>query len=59
MFTANSAGLKYAAESLKCEVNATNSYIFTIQETHYQRKGCFEMKDYTIFETIRTPARKK
>ena len=39
--------------SLKVELKRTQSKIFNLQETHFSRKGKFQMLDWHIFETIR------
>ena len=39
-------------ESLKCEVRRTNSVIFTLQETHFYRKGRVKIDGFKIFEAI-------
>ena len=54
MYSNNVAGLKSKAESLKNVVRSLNVAIFTIQETHFVRKGKFSMIDFEIFEAIRS-----
>ena len=54
IFSTNSAGLKNKIQSFKSELKYFNGSIFTIQETHFKRKGTFKMKDYEIFESIRS-----
>jgi hypothetical protein len=54
IFSTNSAGLKSKADSLKNEVNTLKAAIFTIQETHFKKKGKFKMPNYEIFEAIRS-----
>ena len=53
ILTTNAAGLRYKDSDLKNKVKCVNSSIFTVQETHYTKKGKFEMENYNIFETIR------
>ena len=51
--TANSAGLKHRVESLKSELEFTEAAIFTLQETHFVKKGKLKIDDWEIFESIR------
>ena len=53
MISTNSAGLKSKMESLKNEVKSLNAAVFTVQETHFNKKGKFKMDNYEIFEAIR------
>ena len=53
VFSTNAAGLKNKIQSLKCEINHTNSGIFTIQETHFKKKGTLKIQGFEIFEAIR------
>ena len=52
MFSNNCNGANMKVESLKCEVRRTNSVIFTLQETHFYRKGRVKIDDFKIFEAI-------
>ena len=54
IFSANAAGLKYKCDSLKSVVKSVNAAVFTVQETHFVKKGKFQMENYEIFEAIRT-----
>ena len=53
VFTANAAGAKNKALSLKNELKSLGAGIFTLQETHYKKKGYFGLQDWEIFESIR------
>ena len=53
IFSTNAAGLKNKSPSLRNEINSLNAAVFTIQETHFNKKGKFVMKNYEIFEAIR------
>ena len=53
MFSANAAGLAKKGHSLRHEIKECNAAIFSIQETHYKKKGRFQLNDYEIFESIR------
>ena len=53
LFTTNAAGLRYKDSDLKNKLQYFNSSIFTIQETHFVKKGKFKMGKFVIFESIR------
>ena len=53
IFSTNAAGLKNKANSLKNEIKNLNAGIFTVQETHYNKKGKFKLENFEIFEAIR------
>ena len=53
VFSTNSAGLKSKIMNCKNEIKHFDAAIFTIQETHFQKKGKFNMEGYEIFEAIR------
>ena len=38
IFSTNAAGLKFKIQSLKNEINACNAAVFTIQESHFNKK---------------------
>ena len=40
-------------ESLKYELKRTSSSIFTLQETHFSKKGRVNIDDFVVFEAIR------
>ena len=52
LLTTNAAGLRYKDSDLKNKVKYFDSAIFTVQETHYAKKGKFVMENYIIFESI-------
>ena len=54
IFSTNAAGLKFKENSLKNVLKELNAGIFTIQETHFAKKGQFKLQDFEIFEAIRT-----
>ena len=53
LLSTNSADLKHKAEDLKSKLKYFNSSIFSVQETHFRKKGLFKMQDFQIFESIR------
>ena len=53
MFSNNAAGLKSKVDSLKNELKELNVSVFTIQETHFSKKGKIKLENYEIFEAIR------
>ena len=53
ILSTNSAGLKNKLLSFKSELKEVDASIFTIQETHFKKKGLVKMKDFEIFEAIR------
>ena len=40
-------------QSFKNELKSNDISIFTVQETHFRKKGTFKSKDFEIFESIR------
>ena len=50
MLSTNSAGLKSQMESLKNEVKSLNAAVFTVQETHFNKKGKFKLDNYEILQ---------
>ena len=54
MLSTNAAGLRNGkVKSLKQEILHANANIVTIQETHYPKKGRFQMNNMVVFEAIR------
>ena len=53
MLTANAAGLKLKVNSLKDVIKSQESGIFTLQETHFTKKGKISMQGRRFFESIR------
>ena len=55
IFSANCAGCANKVQSLINNVNHIGAAIFTLQETHFKRKGRLNSKfdDFQIFESIR------
>ena len=51
--SANAQGLKLKIPSLKSAISNVNAAIFTIQETHFRKKGLLKIENYEIFEAIR------
>ena len=45
--------MKYKDEDLKNKIKFFESAIFSVQETHYQKKGKFKIQNFVIFESIR------
>ena len=46
--------MKGKLNSFKYELKQSNVGLFTLQETHYETKGKVQVKDFEIFEAIRT-----
>ena len=40
-------------QSFKSEIKKTNAAIFTLQETHFAKKGKLQIEGFEIFEAIR------
>ena len=53
LLTTNAAGLRYKESDLRNKIKYSNSSIFTVQETHFAKKGKFTMDNFVLFETIR------
>ena len=49
----NVAGLKNKTESLKFEIQNSNVALFTLQESHFTKKGRLKIDGFEIFEAIR------
>ena len=45
--------MKPKLESLKNEIKSLNAAVFTLQETHFSKKGKFRLDNYEMFEAIR------
>ena len=54
VFSCNSGGLKSKINSFKHEITKSGAAIFTIQETHFTKKGKLKLLEYEIFEAIRS-----
>ena len=46
--------MKNKLQSFKSELTHFDASIFTIQETHFKKKGTFKLKNFEIFEAIRS-----
>ena len=53
MFTANAAGLKLKVHSLRQELKHVEAGMFTIQESHFKKKGTISIEEWELFEAIR------
>ena len=53
IFSTNAAGLKNKVLSFKNQIKSTDAAIFTVQETHFARKGMLQLENFEIFEAIR------
>ena len=53
MLTTNAADLRLKSKSLKNIITHFKSAIFSVQETHFKRKGRFLVDNFAIFEAIR------
>ena len=52
IFSSNAAGLKSKIQSLKNELKNANAALFTIQESHFRKKGKLKVENYEIFEAM-------
>ena len=52
ILSSNAAGLRHKCSDLKNKIKYFKSTIFSLQETHYRKKGQFQMDNYHIFEAI-------
>ena len=53
ILTVNAADLRMKVKSLKSIIHKQNITIFSVQETHYNKKGKFLLENFVIFEAIR------
>ena len=53
IFSTNAAGLKAKLDSFKNELNTSEAAIFTIQESHFNKKGKLRLENFKVFEAIR------
>ena len=53
VLSTNGAGIKHKVQSLKNEINCKKCAIFTIQESHFKKKGMLKIDNFVIFEAIR------
>ena len=53
IFSTNAAGLKFKVQSLKNELKNCQAAVFSIQESHFVKKGKLKIENYEIFEAIR------
>ena len=53
MLTANAAGMKLKTQSLKSVITTMKVGIFTLQETHFLKKGKLQTQGWQTFESIR------
>ena len=53
MFSNNIGGANLKLDCLKAELKRTNSLIFNLPETHFQKKGKIQIDDFQIYESIR------
>ena len=53
MLTTNAADLRMKMTSLKNIITHFNATIFSVQETHFRKKGKFTHDNFAIFESIR------
>jgi hypothetical protein len=58
MLTINAAGLKHKNEDFKNKLKYFNSSLFTVQETHFNKKGKFKCDNFYLFEAIRKTKQK-
>ena len=57
IFSANAAQLRGKFESFSHELKVNNASVFTLQETHFSKKGQIKVENYEIFEAIRSKAK--
>lgn len=53
LLTTNAADLRLKIKCLKDLVNMFKTSIFSVQETHFKKKGKFSIDNFTIFEALR------
>ena len=53
MFSNNCNGANNKIEALKAQLKHTKSTIFSLQETHFAKKGKIKVDDFQIYEAIR------
>ena len=53
MLHTNAADLKHKSEDLKNKLKYFETKIFSINETHFRKKGHFKLENFAIFEAIR------
>ena len=53
MLTANAAGMKHKVHSLLSIITSLKIGMFTLQETHFQKKGKIKIQGWQTFESIR------
>ena len=53
IFSTNAASLKSKIKSFRSELRRSNAGAFTLQETHYTKKGRVSIPDFIVFEAIR------
>ena len=53
IFSTNAAGLRGKVQSLKNELKNSQAAVFTIQESHFGKKGKLKIENYEIYEAIR------
>ena len=53
IFSTNAASLKSKLKSFRNELKRSNAGVFTLQETHYTKKGRVSVPDFEVFEAIR------
>ena len=53
MLHTNAADLKHKTEDLKNKLKFFKTKMFSINETHYKKKGHFKLDNFIIFESIR------
>ena len=49
----NAADLKHKSEDLKNKLKYFETKIFSVNETHFKKKGHFKLENFVIFESIR------
>ena len=54
MLTTNAADLRMKTNSQKNIISYFSSTIFSVQETHFRKKGKFTLDNFAIFESIRS-----
>ena len=53
LLTTNSADLRMETKCLKDLISMFKTSIFSVQESHFKKKGKFAIENFTIFEAIR------
>ena len=54
IFSSNAQGLKSKIQSLKSELKSSNAGVFTIQESHFRKKGKLKLDNFEFLKLSET-----